>query len=243
MVQGNGDLGTALAHLIQRNSDVGMMVAYCVILSALVLAYGIRYLAHKETMRLYERNGEVGPILEARERRRNRWARLHGLRLMVVGIVFLLWFLWCPPSPSYFGELRELLPVLCLMLIAIGLLTTVTYSRWDREEEDRLHPPTAEQLGRRELRRLRVGLWIGAAVVLIALVMLVLAVVYVALAAGGPRYANDLPKVVNFNPLERVAYVLVSCFLLLLGAGVVVLCGWLSRERRRSIPPAQGREP
>jgi len=212
--------------------------AAIVIVIALFLAYATRRLSHRETMRLYERNGEAGPILEARERWRNRWARLHGLKLIVVGAVLLLW----EPSWTWAGELRALMPVIALMLIAIGLLTTVAYARWNREEEDRLHPLTAEQLAERARRRRRAGFWVGAVVVFIAFMMFVLAASY-AILEGKASCADDLHRlVVNLSPLERAVYTLVASFLLFIGAVVMVICGWLGRAGRSGTTPSQGQQ-
>jgi len=209
-------------------------IAGTVVIFLLFLAGLSRYLLYRENMRLYERTDDVTPFLEARERRQNWWGRLHGVRMVLVGSALVFWYwLTYTGQERYTKETRGLVLTLSLVLISMGLFTSISYARWSREEEQRRHPPAPEQAATRERQRLHRGFVLGVFLVLCAVFMSVLAAAYAALGENYRLRDYLYTQVVKLNPLEEVVYLLGAGFLFVVGLTIALLYAWAGRRFRR----------
>ncbi len=146
---------------------IAIGAAAAVIIFAIAALAFSRYLAFMETVQLHRQGGDPSVYLQARERWQHRWGKLHGLRIMVVGFVLLLWSL---VSRRPFGDLgSDLVLVFGLLLLLLGAVTTLAYVRWGGEEDQPEATPAQQEA--RERRRLRLGAITGLVLMLVAILM------------------------------------------------------------------------
>ena len=112
------------------------------ILVVIVVVAMSRWLQHREMMKMLELGGDAETVLRTRERWRNRAGLLHGVKLLVAGVVLLI---ACQASDTWLanvGAWRDiptlgltappLFLLLGLLLAAVGLVYLIAYAIWSR---------------------------------------------------------------------------------------------------------------
>ncbi len=210
---------------------ISAMMAGMVLVSALLLVGFLRYLAHREMLRLYEREGEARPFLEAQERWRTRRGQLFGVVMAWLGGLVALF--------CFFGRGRFSAPMFLFggLLFLAGIAFSNAYARWGRMDQDRLHPPTQEQLQERERTRLRRGHNLGLIILFAGL--LLFAVGLICLIMPGDYEFRDALRRYALQ-ITAVGWFAVPVSLWLMLTGSILMIGYGAAGRRwedRVSPP------
>ena len=126
-----------------------------------------RYLQHREMMKLLEVSGDAPTALRMRERWRKRAGLLNGMKLFVIGIMFIVmtqvsstWLAMMAPKREVPTEWLTTSPAFLLVGLifsAVGAIYVVAYAIWGRDKDgalggttDTLSSPPFTALDRRK---------------------------------------------------------------------------------------------
>ena len=136
----------------QEIAGAGAGMALLIVVIVAVLIRSSRLLQHRETMKMLELGGDAETVLRTRERWRNRAGLLHGVKLLVVGVVLIFmgqasstWLAMMMPARevSSLGLTGPpLFLFIGLILAAVGAVYLVAYAIWSRyplSEDERTH--------------------------------------------------------------------------------------------------------
>jgi len=126
----------------QEIAGAGTGMALLIVVIVAVLIRSSRLLQHRETMKMLDLGPDTEATLRLRERWRNRAGLLHGVKLLVAGVVLLI---ACQVSDTWLanvGSYRDIptlgltaphvFLLLGLLLSAVGLVYLIAYAIWSR---------------------------------------------------------------------------------------------------------------
>jgi hypothetical protein len=135
---------------------VGAVAGAALLIVGIVAALIVfsRLLQHRETLKMLDLGLDTDATLRLRERWRNRAGLLHGVKLLVVGVVLIvmsqassIWLAMVMPKrefPTLGLTAPPLLIFLGLLLAAVGAVYLVAYAIWSR------HPLFEDERTRRD---------------------------------------------------------------------------------------------